>query len=104
MWDSSRIHLACVVGARPNFMKMAPLMRALEVYPRVRLVLIHTGQHYDESLSDVFFDELGIRRPDVSLEVGSGTHAEQTARLPTTHLRDAQPHSGIGASPAWFVL
>ena len=81
MWDSSRIHLACVVGARPNFMKMAPLMRALEVYPRVRLVLIHTGQHYDESLSDVFFDELGIRRPDVSLEVGSGTHAEQTARV-----------------------
>ena len=77
----SEIRLACVVGARPNFTKMAPLMRALEAYSHVRAVLVHTGQHYDQRLSDVFFEELGIRRPDVSLGVGSGTHAQQTARV-----------------------
>lgn len=75
------LHLACVVGARPNFMKIAPLLRALQAYPQVRAVLIHTGQHYDENLSDVFFDELGMKRPEVSLEVGSGKHAVQTARV-----------------------
>lgn len=74
-------YLACVVGARPNFMKMAPLLRALEAHPEVRPVLVHTGQHYDENLSDVFFQDLGMRRPDVHLEVGSGTHAQQTARV-----------------------
>jgi UDP-N-acetylglucosamine 2-epimerase (non-hydrolysing) len=73
------INLACVVGARPNFMKMAPLLHALEVYPRVNPVLVHTGQHYDENLSDIFFQELGLRRPDVCLEVGSGKHGQQTA-------------------------
>src|SRR5262245_1751026 len=73
--------LACVVGARPNFMKMAPLLRALEAYPHVRPVLIHTGQHYDAALSDVFFEELGMRRPDISLEVGSGKHGAQTAKI-----------------------
>ncbi len=75
------IHLACVVGARPNFMKMAPLLRALAAYGNVRATLVHTGQHYDANLSDVFFDELGMPRPDVSLEVGSGKHGWQTARL-----------------------
>ena len=75
------LRLACVVGARPNFMKMAPLLRALEAYPDVDPVLIHTGQHYDENLSDVFFEELGMKRPDVSLEVGSGKHGAQTARV-----------------------
>jgi len=74
------LNLACIVGARPNFMKMAPLLRALGQYPCVGAALIHSGQHYDESLSDVFFRELGMRRPDVSLEVGSGKHGEQTAR------------------------
>ncbi len=74
-------HLACVVGARPNFMKMALLLRALESYRHVRAVLIHTGQHYDESLSDVFFRDLGMKRPEVHLEVGSGTHGQQTARI-----------------------
>lgn len=77
----NRLNLACVVGARPNFMKMAPLLRALEAYPHVRTTLIHTGQHYDAALSDVFFEELGMRRPDVSLEVGSGKHGAQTARI-----------------------
>jgi UDP-N-acetylglucosamine 2-epimerase (non-hydrolysing) len=74
-------YLACVVGARPNFMKMAPLLRALERYPVIRPVLIHTGQHYDPSLSDVFFEELGIRRPDAFLDAGSGKQGAQTARV-----------------------
>jgi len=75
------IHLACVVGARPNFMKMAPILRALRAFPEVRPILIHTGQHYDPQLSDVFFQDLEMPRPDVHLNVGSGTHAQQTARI-----------------------
>src|SRR5205085_1221051 len=85
-WNSvelklTKINLACVVGARPNFMKMAPLLRALEAYPQINPVLIHTGQHYDANLSDVFFEELGMKRPEISLEVGSGKHGAQTARV-----------------------
>lgn len=76
-----KLRLACVVGARPNFMKMAPLLRAFEAYPQVETVLIHTGQHYDRNLSDVFFEELGIKHPDVSLNVGSGSHGVQTAQI-----------------------
>jgi len=72
---------ACIVGARPNFMKMAPILRAFRDYPDAETVLIHTGQHYDANLSDIFFQELDIRPPDVSLGIGSGSHAEQTARL-----------------------
>lgn len=71
--------LACIVGARPNFMKIAPILRAMDKCPELRPVLIHTGQHYDTNLSDVFFEELKIRRPDVSLGIGSGSHAKQTA-------------------------
>jgi UDP-N-acetylglucosamine 2-epimerase (non-hydrolysing) len=70
----------CVVGARPNFMKMAPVVRAL-AERGVPVLLVHTGQHYDEAMSQVFFDELGMPRPDVSLEVGSDSHARQTARI-----------------------
>lgn len=73
--------IACIVGARPNFMKMAPILRAFEDYPDYEPVLIHTGQHYDSKLSDVFFRELGIKSPDISLGVGSGSHGQQTARL-----------------------
>lgn len=62
-------------------MKMAPLLRALQAYSHIRPVLIHTGQHYDKSLSDVFFDELEMPRPDICLEVGSGDHGAQTARV-----------------------
>lgn len=72
---------ACIVGARPNFMKMAPILRAFEAHEDAETVLIHTGQHYDKNLSDVFFDELGIRKPELSLGVGSGSHAQQTAKL-----------------------
>lgn len=74
-------HLACVVGARPNFMKMAPLLREIGKHPEFEVTLIHTGQHYDAALSDIFFEQLQIRRPDVSLDVGSGTQAVQTARI-----------------------
>lgn len=72
----------CVVGARPNFMKIKPVMDALETRG-VDVVLVHTGQHYDRSMSTVFFEELGLRRPDRFLDAGSGTHAEQTARVMT---------------------
>ena len=72
--------VACVVGARPNFVKIAPIMRA---FARRGLAtrLIHTGQHYDVAMNAVFFEELQIPRPDIDLEVGSGTHSEQTARI-----------------------
>jgi UDP-N-acetylglucosamine 2-epimerase (non-hydrolysing) len=76
-----RMTFVCVVGARPNFMKMAPLLRALDQCPDIRTVLIHTGQHYHADLSDVFFEDLEMRRPDINLEVGSGTHGTQTARI-----------------------
>lgn len=75
------IHLCCVVGARPNFMKMAPLLRALDADGHFQSTLVHTGQHYDPALSDVFFQELGMRAPDVHLNVGSGKQGEQTARI-----------------------
>lgn len=73
--------LLCVVGARPNFMKMAPILEALRAYPALRPLLIHTGQHYDEAMSRVFFTELGLPTPDRNLEIGSGAHARQTARI-----------------------
>ena len=68
-----------VVAARPNFMKVAPVLRALDARPGFRTVLVHTGQHYDTSMSDAFFSDLGIRTPDLNLGVGSGTHGAQTA-------------------------
>jgi UDP-N-acetylglucosamine 2-epimerase (non-hydrolysing) len=71
-----------VVGARPNFMKMAPIIEAMNRYPeRFQHILVHTGQHYDERMSESFFHDLGMPRPDMDLEVGSGSHAEQTARV-----------------------
>jgi UDP-N-acetylglucosamine 2-epimerase (non-hydrolysing) len=70
-----------VAGARPNFMKVAPVWRALDAAKKFRLVLVHTGQHYDDNMSKVFFDDLRLTRPDVHLGVGSGSHAEQTARV-----------------------
>ena len=71
-----------VVGARPNFMKVAPLVATLTTFnERVAQTLVHTGQHYDYQMSRVFFEELEFRSPDEYLGVGSGTHAEQTARI-----------------------
>ena len=69
-----------VVGARPNFMKVAPFCRALKKYRSVKHVLVHTGQHYDVKMSEQFFKELGIPTPDVNLGIGSGSHAEQVGR------------------------
>ncbi|MDT8420826.1 MAG: UDP-N-acetylglucosamine 2-epimerase (non-hydrolyzing) [Desulfuromonadales bacterium] len=71
-----------VVGARPNFMKMAPIIEALDKHPqRFEHLLVHTGQHYDEKMSKAFFDDLGMPKPAIDLGVGSGSHAEQTARI-----------------------
>ncbi|UCD63162.1 MAG: UDP-N-acetylglucosamine 2-epimerase (non-hydrolyzing) [Candidatus Zixiibacteriota bacterium] len=81
----SKIKIVLVVGARPNFMKSAPLMRALRARSeRFETVLIHTGQHYDHKLSQLFFDELKMPKPNIYLGVGSGSHAEQTARIMTS--------------------
>ncbi len=70
-----------VVGARPNFMKIAPVMRALARFDGVEQSLVHTGQHYDDSLSDHFLADLELPRPDLNLGVGSGSHAVQTGRM-----------------------
>lgn len=70
-----------VVGARPNFMKAAPVRAALESVPGTDQVVVHTGQHYDASMSAVFFEQLGIPEPDLNLAVGSGSHARQTAEI-----------------------
>ena len=75
------MHILHVVGARPNFVKAAPVMRALETWPDARQTLVHTGQHYDWNLSDIFFSQLNMPAPDVNLEVGSGSHAVQTAEV-----------------------
>jgi UDP-N-acetylglucosamine 2-epimerase (non-hydrolysing) len=75
------MHVLHVVGARPNFMKAAPVLRALAEKSGVRQMLVHTGQHYDAAMSDVFFQQLGLPEPDVNLGVGSGTHTEQTAAV-----------------------
>lgn len=74
-----RIH--CVVGTRPNFVKIAPIVKALQARPECDARLIHTGQHYDFSMDRVFFEELRIPEPDVNLKVGSGTGAEVVARV-----------------------
>ncbi len=76
-----------VVGARPNFMKVAPLVRAIEKHNAnhqspvtIHHLLVHTGQHYDYEMSQVFFQELGLSKPAFHLNIGSGTHGEQTGR------------------------
>ena len=71
-----------VVGARPNFMKMAPIIEAMNHHPKdIQHILVHTGQHYDEKMSKSFFVDLGMPKPDIDLEVGSGSHAEQTGKI-----------------------
>jgi UDP-N-acetylglucosamine 2-epimerase (non-hydrolysing) len=84
-----------VAGARPNFMKVAPILRAMRSPPGpLAARLVHTGQHYDDGMSGVFFRDLGIREPDVYLGVGSGTHGQQTARILAAyekHLLETEP-------------
>jgi UDP-N-acetylglucosamine 2-epimerase (non-hydrolysing) len=76
------MRILCVAGARPNYMKVKPVMDALE-QRGADVILLHTGQHYDPAMSDVFFTDLGIRQPDYFLGVGSGSHASQTGRVMT---------------------
>ncbi|MGB5108078.1 MAG: UDP-N-acetylglucosamine 2-epimerase (non-hydrolyzing) [Candidatus Zixiibacteriota bacterium] len=74
--------LLCIVGTRPNFVKSAPLMRELRRHPAdFDAKLVHTGQHYDQNLSQLLFDDLGMTAPDISLGIGSGSHAQQTAKI-----------------------
>jgi len=77
----STFQVMCIVGARPNFMKIAPLMRAFAASPTIEAVLVHTGQHYDRAMKAAFFDQLAIPEPDVDLGVGSASHAVQTAEI-----------------------
>lgn len=72
--------IVSVVGARPNFMKVAPFCRALNAYPEIQHILVHTGQHYDVRMSEQFFKDLDIPNPDINLEIGSGSHAEQVGK------------------------
>ena len=78
---SNRLRIMSIVGARPNMMKVAPLMAEMRRHEDIQPVLVHTGQHYDYSMSQVFFDQLRMPEPDYNLEVGSGTHHAQTAEI-----------------------
>jgi UDP-N-acetylglucosamine 2-epimerase (non-hydrolysing) len=93
------LKIMCVCGARPNFMKIAPLVEAFKKCGRIACTLVHTGQHYDERMSRLFFDELGIPKPDVNLEVGSGSHAAQTAEI----MKRFEPVV-IEHKPDWVVV
>ncbi len=75
------LRILSVIGCRPNFIKIAPLMAEMKKHPEIQPVLVHTGQHYDEIMSDVFFRDLDIPKPDVSLNVGSGSYARQVALI-----------------------
>lgn len=75
--------IICIAGARPNFMKIAPLMAAFAESPAIEAMLVHTGQHYDEKMSDLFFRQLEIPEPDINLGCGGGSHAQQTAAIMT---------------------
>src|SRR5438094_3405473 len=79
-WRGTR-QLLHVVGAGPNFMKAAPVCRAFSARSGVKQTLIHTGQHYDNNMSDIFFSQFAMPTPDVNLEVGSGSHAQQTSEV-----------------------
>jgi len=92
------MRITCIVGARPNFMKVAPILAAMASRPRLQTRLVHTGQHYDERMSTLFFTELGLPAPDAYLGVGSGSHAVQTARV--MELFDAE----LDQNPADVVL
>ena len=84
--------VACVVGARPNFMKIGPVIEAMRGRPALTPFLVHTGQHYDDAMSKVFFEDLGLPRPDVYLGVGSDSHTRQTAKVMTAFEELALEH------------
>ncbi|MBR9972785.1 non-hydrolyzing UDP-N-acetylglucosamine 2-epimerase [Magnetospirillum sulfuroxidans] len=93
-------NVLCIVGARPNYMKVAPIHAALAASGSFRPVLIHTGQHYDTEMNDAFFRELGLPAPDLNLEVGSGSHAVQTAEV----MRRFEPIVDQTANPVVLVV
>src|SRR5271170_3153867 len=78
---NNRLRIMNIVGARPNMMKIAPLLAELRLHKEIEPVLVHTGQHYDYNMSQVFFDQLHLPHPDYNLEVGSGKHYAQTAEI-----------------------
>ena len=79
--------IAAVVGARPNFVKIAPIVAELRTRPEATIMLIHTGQHYDDEMSALFFRQFGMSGPQINFGVGSGTQAEQTAAIMTAYER-----------------
>ncbi len=93
------LKVLCVCGARPNFMKIAPMMDALAVRDGVAPMLVHTGQHYDDRMSELFFGDLGIPKPDINLEVGSLSHAAQTAEI----MKRFEPIC-VEHKPDWVVV
>ena len=87
-----------IAAARPNFMKIVPLYHAMSAADWCTPVIVHTGQHYDANMSDSFFDDLGLPVPDFNLEVGSGTHAEQTGAVMVAYekiLMDTPPAATV---------
>jgi UDP-N-acetylglucosamine 2-epimerase (non-hydrolysing) len=88
-----------VVGTRPNFMKVAPILEAMKAYPEIEPRLVHTGQHYDHQMSQVFFEDLELPEPDVYLGVGSGSHAKQTADIMVAFEPVVQEQA-----PDWIVV
>ncbi len=93
------IKVDLVAAARPNFMKVAPLHRALAAQSWCKVRLVHTGQHYDAAMSDAFFRDLGMPQPELSLGVGSGTHAEQTGGVMIAYEKAC-----LAARPDWTVV
>lgn len=90
---SACLKIINVVGARPNFMKMAPLIEAMNRHPdRIEHLLVHTGQHYDRKMSQAFFEDLGMPVPDIDLGIGSGSHAEQTGKIMIAFEKVCQEH------------
>jgi UDP-N-acetylglucosamine 2-epimerase (non-hydrolysing) len=97
--STKRLKILSVIGARPNFVKISPIAHELARVPDVTHVLVHTGQHYHDNLSTAFFRELRIPQPDLNLEVGSGTHAWQTAEI----MKRLEPHLGE-IWPDWVLV
>ncbi len=93
------LKIACICGARPNFMKIAPLVHAFRDTGQIETLLVHTGQHYDARMSELFFQQLGIPEPDLNLEVGSASHAVQTAEI----MRRFEPVV-LEHKPDWVVV
>ena len=100
-WGKMQITL--IAGARPNFMKIAPLIKAIQkahaAGQDIHYRLVHTGQHYDKNMSDTFFEELGIPMPDVNLGCGGGTQAEQTANIMVAFEKELMAYPNCGYLP-----